>query len=159
MAANCLRNLGATRLATLAAWLVIASMTCGAEPPTEQATAPVAAPATAPAAAPLDPNHAEKMARGLEVFGGGVKATLKEHCVKCHGGERIESEFDLTDRDRLLKGGALGAAVVPGKSAESLLYQVVAHSEEPHLPHEADKLPDAAIAQIAAWIDLGAPFD
>ena len=99
------------------------------------------------------------MARGLEVFGGGVKATLKEHCVKCHGGERIESEFDLTDRDRLLKGGALGAAVVPGKSAESLLYQVVAHSEEPHMPHEADKLPDAAIAQIAAWIDLGAPFD
>ncbi len=165
MAAHCLRNLGATRLVTLAAWLVIASMTRGAEPRTEQATAPDAAPAdiapanTAPAAAPLDPNHAEKMARGLEVFRGGVRATLKAQCVKCHGGERIESEFDLTDRDRLLKGGALGAAVVPGKSADSLLYQVVAHSEEPHMPHEADKLPDEAIAQIAAWIDLGAPFD
>ena len=138
----------------------MASMTRGAEPPTEQAPAPDAAPAdTAPAAAELDPNHAEKMARGLEVFRGGVRATLKEHCVKCHGGERIESEFDLTDRDRLLKGGALGAAVVPGKSAESLLYQVVAHTEEPHMPHEADKLPNAAIAGIAAWIDLGAPFD
>ena len=124
----------------------MASMPRGAEPPTEQAPAPDAAPAdTAPAAAELDPNHAEKMARGLEVFRGGVRATLKEHCVKCHGGERIESEFDLTDRDRLLKGGALGAAVVPGKSAESLLYQVVAHTEEPHMPHEADKLPNAVI--------------
>ncbi len=85
-----------------------------------------AGPSTA-AEATVDPNHAEKMARGLEVFRGQVRGLLKEHCVKCHGGERIESEFDLTDRERLLKGGALGPAIVPGKSAESLLYQVVSH--------------------------------
>jgi mono/diheme cytochrome c family protein len=109
--------------------------------------------------AALDPDHAEKMARGLEVFRDRVRGLLKTHCVKCHGGERIESEFDLTDRERLLKGGALGPAIVPGKSAESLLYQVVAHESEPHMPHEADQLPGEAIAQVAAWIDLGSPYD
>ncbi|MBX9789346.1 MAG: PSD1 and planctomycete cytochrome C domain-containing protein [Pirellulales bacterium] len=125
----------------------------------QPAAAQQAAKPSGAASADLDPNHAEKMARGLEVFRGQVRSTLKEHCVKCHGGQRIESEFDLTDRDRLLKGGALGAAIVPGKSAESLLYRLVAHQDEPHMPHEADKLPVAAIEQIAAWIDLGAPYD
>ncbi|MGD9647750.1 MAG: PSD1 and planctomycete cytochrome C domain-containing protein, partial [Pirellulales bacterium] len=84
---------------------------------------------------------------------------LKTHCVECHGGERIESELDITDREQLLKGGALGPAVVPGKSAESLLYQVVAHLEEPHMPFEEEQLSAEALAHIATWIDLGAPYD
>ena len=57
------------------------------------------------------------------------------------------------------KAATTGTSIVPGKSAESLLVQSIRH-EDPDLkmPKKADKLPDAAIAKIAEWIDLGAPY-
>ncbi|MBM4071406.1 MAG: DUF1549 domain-containing protein [Planctomycetes bacterium] len=110
---------------------------------------------------PLDvpKDHAVKMAKGLEVFKKHVKPVLMQKCLKCHGGKEVESEFSLADRDSLLKGGAKGKAVVPGKARDSLLYQVIIHAREPHMPHRASKLPAAAIDRIAEWIDLGAPYD
>src|SRR5947209_3175027 len=37
--------------------------------------------------------------------------------------------------------------------------QKPAHAKKPHMPHKASKLPAEAIARIAEWIDLGAPYD
>src|SRR5262245_50279322 len=106
----------------------------------------------------VDRDHAEKMARGLEVFKKHVRPVL-EKCLRCHGGKTTESEFDLHDRDVLLKGGITGPAVVPGKAKDSLLYKLVTHQKEPHMPEGGKKLPDDTVAQIAQWIDLGAPYD
>jgi hypothetical protein len=111
------------------------------------------------ALAPIDADHAEKMAKGLDVFKKHVKPILEAKCLRCHGGKKIESNFDLSDRDGLLKGGEFGNAVVPGKSKESNLVKLITHAKEPHMPHEAAKLPEAAIARIIEWIDLGAPYD
>jgi len=36
---------------------------------------------------------------------------------------------------------------------------LITRTEEPYMPAKADKLPDAAIAAIAQWIDAGAPYD
>ncbi|HJZ54273.1 MAG TPA: DUF1549 domain-containing protein, partial [Gemmataceae bacterium] len=108
---------------------------------------------------PLDPEHAAKMAKGAELFKTTVRGILQAKCVKCHTGERVEGEFDMTTRESLLKGGASGPAVVPGDHNKSLLYQLVSHQKQPHMPHERPKLPDAEIARIAEWIDLGAPYD
>jgi cytochrome c553 len=107
----------------------------------------------------LDPDHVAKMAKGAELFKTSVRGVLQAKCVKCHSGERVEGEFDMGTREALLKGGPRGAAVVPGDSKKSLLYQLTAHLKEPHMPHERAKLPDADIAKIAEWIDLGAPYD
>ena len=104
-------------------------------------------------------DHAQQMAKGLELFKQDVRSLLNEHCVKCHGGEKTKGEFDLTTREGLLHGGAEGVAVVVGNAKASKFYKMVAHTAEPYMPHKADKLPDAAIAQIAAWIDAGAPYD
>ncbi len=82
----------------------------------------------------LEPDHAAKMARGLAIFREHVRPVLAAQCVRCHGGEKTESELDLTDRAGLLRGGTRGPAIVPGKSAESRLYQVVRHAREPHMP-------------------------
>ncbi|MEE3220910.1 MAG: c-type cytochrome domain-containing protein, partial [Planctomycetota bacterium] len=49
--------------------------------------------------------HAEQMARGLELFKTDVRQILVKHCVKCHGGKETEGEFDLTTRAGLLRGG------------------------------------------------------
>jgi Protein of unknown function (DUF1549)/Protein of unknown function (DUF1553)/Planctomycete cytochrome C len=114
---------------------------------------------TAGAAEPPDPDHAAMMAKGIELFRERVRPLLIAHCFKCHGGESIESGFDMTDRAGLLKGGDIGAVVVLNKSSESLLCKLVAHERKPYMPHEAKKLPAEAIEQIAAWIDLGAPYD
>ncbi|MFO0865187.1 MAG: PSD1 and planctomycete cytochrome C domain-containing protein [Gemmataceae bacterium] len=107
----------------------------------------------------VDPDHAAKMAKGLDLFKKSVKPILMEKCVRCHGGKKTESEFDLTDRESLLKGGLHGAVVVPGKSKDSLLMKAIRHARDPFMPRNGKKLPDQAIEQIAAWIDLGAPYD
>ena len=110
-------------------------------------------------AAVVPPDHAEKMTKGIEIFKGGVRGILTESCLKCHGGEKTKGDFDLTTRELLLKGGADGVSVVPGKSSESRFFKLLAHTEEPYMPKKLDKLPAAALAQIAAWIDSGAPYD
>ncbi|HEY3788867.1 MAG TPA: PSD1 and planctomycete cytochrome C domain-containing protein [Urbifossiella sp.] len=107
----------------------------------------------------VDPDHAAKMAKGTDLFKSSVRALLQAKCAKCHSGDKIESEFDMGTRETLLKGGTAGAAIVPGDHKKSFLYQVIAHTKAPTMPHERPKLPDAEIAKIAEWIDLGAPYD
>ncbi len=105
-------------------------------------------------------NHAADMEKGLALFNSDVAKLLTEHCVKCHGGEKgTKGGFDLTTRETAVKEGDTGFGIVPGKSAESLVVKSIRH-EDPDLkmPQKADKLPDDAIAKIARWVDLGAPF-
>ncbi|MSQ96739.1 MAG: DUF1553 domain-containing protein [Gemmataceae bacterium] len=108
---------------------------------------------------PVGADHAEKMVKGLDVFKKHVKPIFESKCLRCHGGKKVESDFDLSDREGLLKGGQIGNSVVPGKSKESQLVKLITHAKEPHMPHESPKLSDAAIAKIVEWIDLGAPYD
>ena len=117
----------------------------------------VAAETVPNAAVPSD--HAQRMTRGLELFQKQVRSVLIENCVKCHGGEKTKGEFDLATREGLLKGGAEGPTVKLYDARSSRLYQLISHAREPYMPSKEAKLPDAAIAQIAAWIDDGAPYD
>ncbi len=108
---------------------------------------------------PVDPDHAAKMAKGLDLFKRHVRPLVEAKCLRCHGGKHVESEFDLADREGLLKGGLHGPAVVPGKSKDSLLVKLIAHQAKPHMPHEGARLPAAEVERVARWIDLGAPYD
>ena len=132
-----------------AAWVLCAAL----------AGTAAAADAKSAAAAKVDPEHAAKMAKGLEIFKQYVRPVLVKNCVKCHGGESVKNKLDLTDRERLLRGGESGPAVVVGDPKESLLYLLASHVEEPHMPQDGEKLPDEALARIAAWIENGAPYD
>lgn len=114
--------------------------------------------ATAALAADLPHDHAKRMDRGLKLFDSEVAALLKQNCVKCHGGEKLKSDFDLTTREDLLRGGSHGTAVVPFDAQGSRLMAMIRHQKEPNMPDSSPKLPDEAIARIAAWIDDGAPF-
>jgi len=58
-----------------------------------------------------------------------------------------------------LRGGDTGAVIVPGDAKSSVLYKRISHLEQPGMPFGGQKLPDAAIAQIADWINSGAPYD
>ncbi|MGH8246331.1 MAG: c-type cytochrome domain-containing protein, partial [Gammaproteobacteria bacterium] len=56
----------------------------------------------------------------------------------------------------LLQGGAHGAALVPGKSAESRLIKMVLGELTPKMPLEGELKP-AEIEILRRWIDSGAP--
>jgi mono/diheme cytochrome c family protein len=84
---------------------------------------------------------------------------LEARCLACHGGKRTRGGFDLSDRAALLRGGESGLAVLPGDAKKSRLYRMVSHAQKPAMPRGADKLSDADIALLAAWIDAGAPYD
>jgi cytochrome c553 len=104
-------------------------------------------------------DHAAKMAKGRDLFTKHVRTLLVENCVKCHGGEKTRSGLDLTTREQLLKGGDKGTVLVPGKASASRLYKMVAHLEEPFMPPKEPKLKKESLDHLAAWIDLGAPYD
>ena len=118
-----------------------------------------AQPPAAPAPALLDPQHVAKVKQGLELFQKEVRPVLAGRCVKCHGGDKTEAQFDLNTREGLLKAGPDGVQVVSGKPAESRLMKLIAHSEEPAMPEDGAKLPDNQISAIGRWIELGAPYD
>lgn len=105
-----------------------------------------------------DPSVIES--RGLELF-AGLRELLAHRCAGCHGAgsDGGGGGLDLSTRETLLAGGERGAAVVPGRSAESLLYRLAARLEEPHMPEEGDSLTADELARLAAWIDHGAPYD
>ena len=107
----------------------------------------------------LPPDHAELMKKGLELFRSDVAGILKENCLKCHGGDKVKGDFDLATREGLLLGGAEGAALKPFAASESVMLKMMRHEEEPYMPDKKPKLSDDEIAKVAAWIDLGAPYD
>ncbi|MGB0585784.1 MAG: DUF1549 domain-containing protein [Limisphaerales bacterium] len=111
------------------------------------------------AAPKVSEKHAGQMAKGLALFKSDVRMLLKQHCMKCHGGDKIRGDLDLTTRAGLLKGGEEGPSIIPGKADESFLMTVLRHEEEPFMPAKADKLSPVALKKIADWINLGAPYD
>jgi mono/diheme cytochrome c family protein len=104
-------------------------------------------------AVPAD--HARRMQEGLALFKEKVRPALIKHCLDCHGGKAVKADFDLSDRKPLLDS----EAITEGNARDSLLYTLITHAEEPHMPQKAPKLADETITAIARWIDLGAPYD
>jgi hypothetical protein len=96
---------------------------------------------------------------GVEFFEKKVRPVLAEHCYKCHShqAKKQRGGLYLDSRDGLRKGGDTGPAVVPGKPADSVLLKAVRHaSPELKMPPDG-KLPDAVIADLEAWVKMGAP--
>src|SRR5665213_4336928 len=54
-----------------------------------------------------------------------IKPLLARHCTSCHGTEKQKSGLRLDTGAAAAKGGDNGAAIEPGKSAESLLIQAI----------------------------------
>ncbi len=112
-----------------------------------------------PAKTIVAPEHAANMQAGLKLFRDEVRGIFVKRCLDCHGGAATESEFDLSTREALLKGGAEGKVLVAGQAKESRLVKLITHELAPEMPYEESKLAKAEIDAIIEWIDLGAPYD
>ncbi len=91
-----------------------------------------------------------------EFFEKSVRPVLVERCVGCHGPKAKKGGLRLDTRDGVLAGGDDGAVIVPGKPAESRLVAAVKHAGKLKMPEK--KLPDAEIAALEKWVQLGAPW-
>ena len=87
-----------------------------------------------------------------------AKAILDKHCLACHGASEM-SGLDMRRRETLLKGGHRGAALLPGKAEQSLLYQAAAHLGELKMPPgSSSPLPPEELMVLKKWIDEGAAW-
>jgi hypothetical protein len=109
------------------------------------------------------PAHAEQAAPAKAAAPAAVTYTehvgplLRKHCINCHNPDKATSDLNVTSYQALKAGGAPGETLAPGSPDQSLLYRVVAHLEEPHMPPKQPRIPDADLATIKKWIELGAP--
>src|SRR2546423_3707556 len=86
-----------------------------------------------------------------------IQPIFSAHCYECHGQKKQEAQFRLDSRDVALAGGELGLAIIPGKSAESLLIQAVSGlKSDLVMPKKGDRLTTEQISLLRAWIDQGA---
>lgn len=93
-------------------------------------------------------------------FAKEIKPILETSCNQCHGRGRAKGEFQIDSRETSIKGGATGPAIVAGKSAESLLVELVAGLDpESVMPKKGTKLTREQVGVLRAWIDQGAPWD
>src|SRR5207249_9855082 len=69
-----------------------------------------------------------------------ILPVLKNNCLACHNQTKAKADLVLETPQTILKGGENGPAVVPGKSAASLLLKVAAHQEKPFMPPKDNKV-------------------
>ena len=90
-----------------------------------------------------------------DVFERSVRPILVEQCSGCHGSEKQNGGLRVDSLAALLQGGDTGPAIVPGKSAQSLLVQAVQRSEDLAMPPDGPLKPQQ-VAALRHWIDAGA---
>ena len=93
-------------------------------------------------------------------FAKDVHAILAENCANCHAGGKRKGALSLESRDSLLRGGDSGPAAVEGKSAESLMIQLVSGMDADRvMPPQGRRLTEQEIGVLRAWIDQGLKWD
>jgi hypothetical protein len=93
-------------------------------------------------------------------FSKEIKPIFEASCIKCHGRGKDKGGLRLDTRETLLKGGDSGLAVIPGKSAESLLIALVqGFDADSIMPKKGSRLTPEQIGLLRAWIDQGLRWD
>ncbi|MCI0747079.1 MAG: PSD1 and planctomycete cytochrome C domain-containing protein [Verrucomicrobia subdivision 3 bacterium] len=99
-------------------------------------------------------------AAGVEFFEKHVRPVLVEHCYECHSSEakKVKGGLLLDTKEAVLKGGDSGPAIIPGEVEKSLLVKAVRYTDENlQMPPKNKKLSAEQIADLEAWVKMGAP--
>jgi DNA-binding beta-propeller fold protein YncE len=80
---------------------------------------------------------------------------LRQHCNGCHNAEKQRGGLDITSYAALKAGGSSGEVMIPGNPDKSRLYTLTAHTEEPKMPPNSNKIDQAKIDLIRLWIEQG----
>ncbi len=96
----------------------------------------------------------------LEFFEKKVRPVLVQHCFECHAAtaKKVRGGLLLDSRARVLEGGDNGPAIVPGDPEKSRLIEAIRYTRVDLKMPKKGKLPDAVIADLTAWVKMGAPW-
>ncbi len=103
---------------------------------------------------------AEPTSEQLQFFENKIRPILLDNCYKCHSHEatKLKGGLSVEYGELLLKGGEHGAAIVPGEPEKSLLIKAVRYTDpDLQMPPKDKKLSDQQIADLEAWVKMGAP--
>ncbi len=86
-----------------------------------------------------------------------IRPLLIANCIECHGPDKQKGGLRLDSRAGWQTGGDSGPALVPGKIAESKLWQAVSYADRDLKMPPKRKLKESEIADLKLWIESGAP--
>lgn len=104
----------------------------------------------------LDKGEASKVGgKGREIsFEREIRPILAARCLGCHNGGRMSGGLRLDQPG----GVRRDSIIVPGRAAESRLYQRITAAGDEVMPPSGERLTAAQIALIRDWIDAGADW-
>jgi len=113
-------------------------------------------------ASPAGPNggNAGGQSAKEDLFAGHVQPVFTKYCAECHGPEKAKGGLRLDSHAGVLKGGANGPIVLPGKPDESVLvgFMRLPVNEADHMPPQGKPQPsETEVGLVAWWVQLGAP--
>ena len=92
-------------------------------------------------------------------FETDVASILATRCLECHNASDANGGLQLQDVDGLSQGGDSGAVIVAGNAVESHLFErIIAGEMPPKVKGRPQKLPQAEIDTLRAWINAGAKW-
>jgi cytochrome c553 len=98
----------------------------------------------------------EKQAPADVSFERDIQPILAAKCYRCHGEDVHKGELSLVTPALIRKGGESGEILVPGKAADSRMYELVSTGEMPS--DKKNPLTAAEVELLRRWIDAGAHF-
>jgi hypothetical protein len=94
---------------------------------------------------------------GVEFFEKRIRPVLAEHCFGCHGPKKQKAGLRLDNASFAFKGSDSGPVLVKGHPDKSALIQAVRHAGDVKMP-PGKRLADDVIADLTAWVKMGAPW-
>lgn len=92
-------------------------------------------------------------------FRRDVQPLIAERCLNCHGPKKQKGGLRLDLKNAAFKGGDSGeAAIVPGESSRSRLFQLVNSHDDERMPPNGERLTPAQVDLVKRWIDGGADW-
>lgn len=90
-----------------------------------------------------------------------VRPFLKDNCIACHNKTTTKGGLNMETPELMAKGGESDVGIIPGKGAESIMYQAAAHTWDSEMPPKGNKvgavnLTTQQLAMFKEWIDQGA---
>lgn len=109
----------------------------------------------------LFPASALAAPAGLIDYDKTIFPFLKDNCIACHNKTTTKGGLNMETPELMTKGGDSGEGIIPGKGAESIMYQAAAHTWDSEMPPKGNKvdavnLTSNQLALFKEWIDQGA---
>lgn len=104
---------------------------------------------------------AEESAEPAEIsYYRDIRPIFQASCTGCHQPAKRGGDLMMTDHQHLMEGGASGPAIVPGKTQESYLLELITPQDgKAEMPQKAEPLSQTDREKIAKWIEQGAKDD